>query len=151
MHVLGVCRSIVLTSLRYASEDFGIPNFGQLFHARIEEHWGHKVSGLVLGYDQNVLIDTIFIKLLNGLLYYHQPFHNPTSVERLGLDFKVERTKPMKGSCLMLITSGSSIRKVKRMTSITPSKDEFIVFLYYTSAGLHRIRSSNVRSPCLPG
>jgi len=27
-HVRGVCRSIKLTSLRDASEDFGIPNFG---------------------------------------------------------------------------------------------------------------------------
>jgi hypothetical protein len=50
-HVLGVCRSIKLTSLRHASEDFGIPNFGKLFRAQIDEDWGHKVSGLVLGYD----------------------------------------------------------------------------------------------------
>ena len=62
-HVCGVCRSIKLTSLRDASEDFGIPNFGQLFRAQIEEDWGHEVSGLVLGYDQNVLLDSIFIKL----------------------------------------------------------------------------------------
>jgi len=44
----------------------------------------------VLGYDQNVLIDSVFIKLQNGLLYYCQPFHCPTSVECLGLDCKVE-------------------------------------------------------------
>jgi len=86
MHVRGVCRSIKLSSLRDASEDFRIPNFGQLFCAQIEEDRGHKVSGLVLGYDQNVLLDSIFIKLQNGLLYYRQPFHNPTSVEHLGLD-----------------------------------------------------------------
>jgi len=91
-HVRGVCRSIKLTSLRVASEDFRIPNFGQLFRTQIDEDWGHKVSGLVLGYDQNVLIDSIFIKLQNGLLYYRQPFHNPTSVECLGLDCKVEYT-----------------------------------------------------------
>jgi len=30
-----VCRSIILTSLIDASEDFGIPNSGQLFHAQI--------------------------------------------------------------------------------------------------------------------
>jgi len=36
-HVYGVCRSIKLTLLRDASEDFGIPNFGQLFRAQIEE------------------------------------------------------------------------------------------------------------------
>jgi len=50
-HVLGVCRSIKLTSLRDASVDFGIPNFGQLFRTQIEDDWGHEVSGLVLRYD----------------------------------------------------------------------------------------------------
>jgi len=89
-HVPGVCRSIKLTSLRVSSEDFGIPNFGQLFRAQIDEDWGHEVSGLVLGYDQNVLIDSIFIKHQNRRLYYRQPFHNPTSVECLGLNCKVE-------------------------------------------------------------
>jgi len=37
MHVCGVCRSFKLSSLRDASEDFIIPNFGQLFHWQIEE------------------------------------------------------------------------------------------------------------------
>jgi hypothetical protein len=96
-HVYGVCRSIKLASLRDASEDFGIPNFGWLFHAQIEEGWGHEVSELVLGYDQNVLLDSIFIKLQNVLLYYHQPFRCPTSVERLGLDCKVEYTNTNQG------------------------------------------------------
>jgi len=91
-HVRGVWRSIKLMSLRDALEDFGIPNFGQLFRSQIKNAWVHHVSGLVLGYDQNVLIDSIFIKLQNGLLYYHQLFHNPTSVEHLGLDCKVEYT-----------------------------------------------------------
>jgi len=92
-----VCRSIKLTSLRDASEDFGIPNVGQLFRAQIDEDWGHEVSGLMPGYDQNVLIDSIFINLQNGLLYYRQPFHNPTSVERLGLDCKVEYSNANEG------------------------------------------------------
>jgi len=96
-HVRRVCRSIKLTSLRDASVDFRIPNFGQLFHTQIEEDWGHEVSGLVLRYDQNVLIDSIFIKLQNGLLFYHQPFHCPTSVEHLGLDCKVEYTNANQG------------------------------------------------------
>jgi len=96
-HVRGVCRSIKLTSLRDTSEDFGIPNFGQLFRGQIEQDWRHKVSGLVLGYDQTVLIDSIFIILQNGLLYYHRPFHNPTSVEHLGLDCKVEYTNVNQG------------------------------------------------------
>jgi len=89
-HVRGVCRSIKLTSLRDVSEDFGIPHFEQLFRMQIEEDWGYEVSGLVLGYDQNILLDSILIKLQNGLLYYCQPFHCPKSVEHLGLDCKVE-------------------------------------------------------------
>jgi hypothetical protein len=96
-HVRRVCRSIKLTTLRDASEDFGIPHFRQLFHTQIEEDWGHKVSGLVLGYDQNVLLDSIFITLQNGLLYYRQAFHNPTSVEHPGLDCKVEYTNANRG------------------------------------------------------
>jgi len=60
----------------------------------------HKFKGtgdtkfvvFVLGYDQIALIDSLFIKLQNGLLYYCQPFHCPASVERLGLDCKIEYT-----------------------------------------------------------
>jgi len=96
-HVRGLCRSIELTSLRNESVDYGIPNFRLLFHTHIKDDWGHEVSGLVLGYDQNVLIDNIFIKLQNGLLYYSQPFHCPTSVECLGLDCKVEYTDANQG------------------------------------------------------
>jgi hypothetical protein len=96
-HVRGVCRSIKLASLRDASEEFRIPNFGQLFRAQIEEHSGHEVCGLVLGYDPNLLLNSILIKLQNGLLYYRQPFHNPTSIERLGLDCKVEYTNTNQG------------------------------------------------------
>jgi len=92
-----VCKSIKLTSLRDAFEEFRIPNFGQLLCAQIEEDWGREVCGLVLGHDQNVLIDCIFIKLQNGLLYYHQPFHNPTSVEHLAPDWKVEYTNANQG------------------------------------------------------
>jgi len=51
----------------------------------------------VLGYDQNVLIDCILIKFQNGLLYYCQPIYNPTFVERLGLDCKVEYTNANQG------------------------------------------------------
>jgi hypothetical protein len=43
-HVSGMCRSIKLTLLRDASVDFGMPTFGQLFWAQIEDHWGHEVS-----------------------------------------------------------------------------------------------------------
>jgi len=96
-HVHRVCRCIKLTSLGDASEDFGIPNFGQLFRAAMNEDLGHEVSGLVLGYDQNVLSHSILIKLQNGPVYYDQLFHNPTSVERLGLDCKVEYTNANQG------------------------------------------------------
>jgi hypothetical protein len=68
MHVRGVFSSIKLTSLGNASEDFGIPNFGQLFRTPIEAYWRHEVSGLVLGYDQKALLDSICIKLQTGLL-----------------------------------------------------------------------------------
>ena len=82
----------LLTLLRDASVDFGIPYFAQPCCTQIEADWGHEVSGLVLGYDQNVLIDTIFITHHNGLLCYRQPFHCRTSVERLRHHCKVEYT-----------------------------------------------------------
>jgi hypothetical protein len=31
--------------------ELGLLLMAQLFHAQIEEDWGHEVSGLVLGYD----------------------------------------------------------------------------------------------------
>jgi len=102
-HVHGVCRSIKLTSLRDASEDFGIPNFGQLLRAQIKQDCGHEVSGLVLGYDQNLLIDSMCIKLQNGLLYYRPQFQYPTSVERLGLDFKVEYVRGSPQTAIMVL------------------------------------------------
>jgi len=57
MPVHSVCRSTKLTLLKDILVDVGIPNIGQLFCAQIEQDWGHKVSGLVLNYDQNVLIE----------------------------------------------------------------------------------------------
>jgi len=69
-----------LTSLRDTLEDFGISNFEPLIHAEIEQY---EVSGLMLGYDQNVLLDSIFIILQNEVLYYCQLFDCPTSIERL--------------------------------------------------------------------
>ena len=96
-HIRRVCRSIILTSLRDQSEDFRMPNFGPLFNTQIEGDWWHKVSWLVLGYDQNLLLHSIFVKLQNGLLYFHQPFHNPTSVKHLGLDCNVEYTNANQG------------------------------------------------------
>jgi len=54
---------------------------------------------------------------------------------------------PSKGSRLNLLTSGSNIQTV---TSITPSKAKFLLFLYCTVPGLNWIRSFNVRSICQP-
>jgi hypothetical protein len=99
-HARGVCRSIQSTLLRDASEDGGIPNFGWLFHSQNSEDWGHEDWGLVLRYDQNVLFDTIFIPLLNGLSYYHQPFLCPISVECLALNCMVEYTDENQGIIL---------------------------------------------------
>ena len=62
-----MCRSIKLTSLRGAAEDFKIPNFGQLFRTQIEEDWVPEDCRLVLGYDQNIPIDRILNQLQNGL------------------------------------------------------------------------------------
>jgi hypothetical protein len=86
-----------LTSPRDASEDFRIANFGQLYRRPIEEDWGHEVTGLVLGYDQNVLSDCISITLQNGLLNDCQPFNNPNSVECRRLDCIVEYTNTNQG------------------------------------------------------
>ena len=92
-----MCRRIISTLLRDLSEDFGISKFARLFSAQIGEGWGHGVSGLVLGYDQNALLDSIIITLENGQLDYRQPIHNPTSVEFLGLDWVVEYTTVNQG------------------------------------------------------
>jgi hypothetical protein len=72
-------------------------NIGPPFCTEIEEDWGHNVCGLVLGYDQNIHIANTLIKLQNGLLYNCQPYHNPTSVELLGLDCKIEYTNANQG------------------------------------------------------
>jgi len=64
---------------------------------QVEEEWGQEFGGLVLGYDQNVLLDNIFIQLQNRLLYCHQPFLFATSVEHVGLNCKVEYTNANQG------------------------------------------------------
>jgi hypothetical protein len=96
-HVRRVCRSILLTSHRDASEDIQIPNIGPQFHTQIEGNWQLKVTWLMLGCDQNVPLYSIFIEILNGLLYYCEPFHNPTSVNHLGLDCNVEYSNANQG------------------------------------------------------
>jgi len=71
----------------------------------------------------------------------HSTVLHPLSV----WDFIASYNIPMatKGSCLNLITAGSIIQTV---TLITPSKAMFLVFLDYTLAGLHWIKSSCFRS-----
>jgi hypothetical protein len=96
-HVRGECRSVKLKSLTDVAGDFEIPNLGKLFRAQIEEDWGTEITGLVLGYNLKTLMDEVRIKLHNGLSYYRQPFHAPATVERIGLDCKVEYTNANKG------------------------------------------------------
>jgi hypothetical protein len=93
-----MCRCIKLTSLNDALLNIGIPDNGQLFCIQIEEKGWHEFGGLVLGYNQNVLIDRIFIKLQIGLLYNLEPFHYPTSGECLELHYKFEDTDANQGS-----------------------------------------------------
>ena len=120
--VCGECRRIRLTSLRDASVDFRIPNFGQLCHTQIEDDWGHDVAGLVLGYDQNIVINIISIKLHNGLLYYCQPFHCPKSVERLGLDCKGEYNNVNQGIMPESHNIVTATRDCGRVTAILYSR-----------------------------
>lgn len=68
--LLPVCRSL---------------NFRQLLHAQIGKDWGHEVSGVVMSYNWNVLIDSIFIEFQNRLSRYQHSFHCPTLVQCLGL------------------------------------------------------------------
>jgi len=96
-HIHGVYNCIGLTWLRDVSKDFRIANFGQLFHMQIPGDRGLKDSGLILRYDQNILIDSIFTKFQNGLLYYCQPFHNPTHVKHLELDCNIDYTNANQG------------------------------------------------------
>jgi len=51
----------------------------------------------VLGYELNILLDSICINLHNGLSYYCQLFHCPTSVKHLGLHCKVEYANANQG------------------------------------------------------
>jgi hypothetical protein len=113
--------------------------------------WGQEVCGLLLGYDQNVLMNSLFNRLLNGLWYYSQPFRCPTTVEHLGLDCKVEYMDANQGIMPETHTIWVYYRSnIGKVASITPSKAEFHLFLYYISAGLLRMRSSNFRSVCPP-
>jgi hypothetical protein len=146
MCVCGVCRSIKLTSLRAVSEDFGIPNFGQLLGKQIEEDWGHDVGGVVIRYNQNVLLDSICIKLQNRLLYDHQPFHNSTSVEHLGLGYMVEYTNTNPGIMAEAYNIWVQYMQSEENDLNNTLQEEFLHFLYCTSLGLHRIRSSIFRN-----
>jgi len=144
-HVHSVCRGIKLISPSDASEDFRISNFGKLFCIQIDEDWRHDVCGLVLRYDQNVLIYSLFMKLQNGLLYYSQPFHCPISVECLRLDCKVEYTNA--NQVIMPEYHNIWVQYTESdLDNTFHGHDQS--FQYYTSAGLLRIRSSNLRSPC---
>jgi hypothetical protein len=96
-HIYRVHRSNIVTILCNASDDIGIPNFESLFCAQIDEDHGHKVIGLLLGYDLIELEESMFIKYQNGLSYYCQPFHCPSPVNYLGLTWTLEYSDANQG------------------------------------------------------
>jgi len=144
-HVCRVCSNIELLSVADATVRFSVPNFGQLVHVPIEEDLGHEVSWLVLRHYQNVLIDSIFIHLQNRLLYYHQPFHCPTSVKHVKIDCKVEYTN---GNKVIMSESDDIGVQYMYIRLITPSQAKFLRLQLYSFARLHRIRSFNLVSTC---
>jgi len=81
-----VCRILKSTSFRAASVDCWMSEFGQQFHSQIEDNLVHEVSELVLRYDQIVLIDNKPKNVENSVLYRHQQYYWPISVEDLGPD-----------------------------------------------------------------
>jgi len=83
------------------------------------------------------------INLGMGCHNYNQLFHCAASVEHLGLDCKVEYTNV---NLVIMPESHNIWVQYTEVTIITPSKAEFLFFLYYTVAGLGQIISSNVRS-----
>jgi len=97
IHVCRVVSSNKVITHSDISVDFGIPNFGQLCHTQINEDCGNKVSQLLLRYNQNVLINIIYIKLQIGRLYCHQPFHCPTLVDHQELNCQVEYSNANEG------------------------------------------------------
>lgn len=136
----------LLTLLRDVLEYPRNPHCGQPFLAQTNDDWGYKGSRRLLRYDQIVLLGGILIQPANELLYYRQPFNCPISVEHLGLHCKVDYTDA--NQRIMPESHDICVRHVK-VTLITPSKAEFILFLYHALAGLCKIRSSNLRSLCL--
>lgn len=67
--------------------DFIVSTVSQQLHVETNEHWGHTVAGLVFSCDENILLDSIFIKLWNTLLYHYQLYQNSNSVQDLELDY----------------------------------------------------------------
>jgi len=91
-HVCRVWESINWTILSDALVDFGIHQFEQLFPAEIKYNSEQEVSGLVLLYDWILLQESIYIRLLNGLLNYCELLYSPTLVEYLKYNCQVEYT-----------------------------------------------------------
>jgi len=88
------------------------------------------------------------VYVLNFRIGYCTTINQVTTLYLLSVWDLIERlniTMPTKGSCLNLITSRSNVRT---LTLITVPKAVFLLFLYYTCAGLHGIGSSNMRSYC---
>ena len=60
LHVCGLFRTINSLLLRDASVDSAIPIFWQLFCTQIDKDRRYEVHGLVFGYLQNALLDSLF-------------------------------------------------------------------------------------------
>jgi len=76
-----------------------------------------EVSGLVVGYNQNVLIESKFIQLKNGLWYYHQPLHCSTPVEHIGPNCKVQYSNANDG--IMLISYNNFLQYIESVINHT--------------------------------
>jgi hypothetical protein len=68
-HASEGCRTIRCTLLRDVPNVCRFANLEQQFQVPVEERWGQEFGWLVLGYDQNVLLNNLFIELQNRLLY----------------------------------------------------------------------------------
>jgi len=89
-YVGSMCSSIEQTFLKDVLVDFKMVYCRKLFSVQIWDSWWQKVTGLVFSYNQTVLIDCRFITLQNGLLDCSELFDNPTLVEYLRFNCKIE-------------------------------------------------------------
>jgi len=78
-----------------------------------------------------IRMSSLTVYVLNSRMCCCTRVNHFTTILRLSVWDLIARQNipmPTKGLCLKIITSGSGIRKVKRMTSITPPGEEFLLF-----------------------